>query len=72
MNCFDKVTIELQWVASYIQQIATCPLTFTMYKYSELQMSFATQKLSCKASCKTPFFRIVVVCDLVSLFVVSK
>jgi hypothetical protein len=24
--------------------------------YSELQMSFTIQKLSCKASCKTPFF----------------
>jgi len=26
-----------------------------MYKYNELQVSNATQKLSCKANCKTPF-----------------
>jgi hypothetical protein len=30
-----------------------------MYKYNELQVSFTTKKLSCKASCKTPFFFIV-------------
>ncbi len=35
---------------------ATCPLALPMYSYNELQMSFATQKLSCKASCKTPLF----------------
>jgi hypothetical protein len=35
---------------------ATCPLALMMYKYSELQMSCETQKLSCKASCKTLFF----------------
>ncbi len=29
-------------------------------KYSELQVSDATQKLSCKASYKTPFFFIVI------------
>jgi hypothetical protein len=40
---------------------ATCPLTLTAYKYNELQMSSATQKLSCKASCKTPFFLIMYV-----------
>jgi hypothetical protein len=34
----------------------TCLLKLVAYKYSELQMSFATQKLSCKASCKTPFY----------------
>ncbi len=27
-----------------------------MYKYGELQVFDATQKLSCKANCKTPFF----------------
>jgi hypothetical protein len=32
-----------------------CPLTFTTYKYSVLQMLFATQKLSYKANYKTPF-----------------
>ncbi len=30
-----------------------------MYKYNELQLSFTTHKLSCKASCKTPIFFIV-------------
>jgi hypothetical protein len=40
---------------------ATCLLKLMVYKYSELQMSFITQKLSCKASCKTPFFLIVIV-----------
>ncbi len=38
----------------------TCPLALTMYKYSELQVSSATQKLSCKASCKTPLFLIMI------------
>ncbi len=38
---------------------AICPLTLIMYKYNELQLSFTTTKLSCKASCKTPFFFIV-------------
>jgi hypothetical protein len=35
---------------------AICLLALMTYEYSELQVSFATQKLSCKASCKTPFF----------------
>ncbi len=39
---------------------ATCSLALMTYKYSELQMSFTTQKLSCKASCKTPFFLILI------------
>jgi hypothetical protein len=30
------------------------------YKYSELQVSFTTQKLSCKANYKTPIFFIVI------------
>jgi len=34
----------------------TCLLTLMTYKYSELQMSFATQKLNYKACYKTPFF----------------
>jgi hypothetical protein len=38
---------------------ATYLLTFTTYKYNELQMFGATQKSSCKASCKTPFFFIM-------------
>jgi hypothetical protein len=39
---------------------AICLLALTTYKYSELEMSFTTQKLSYKASCKTPFFFIVI------------
>jgi hypothetical protein len=39
----------------------TCPLVFTTYKYNDLQISFATQKLNCKDSCKTFFFPIVIV-----------
>ncbi len=38
---------------------ATCPLALTTYKYNELQVSSATQKLSYKASCKTLIFLIM-------------
>jgi len=38
---------------------ATCPLALITYKYNELQMFSATQKMNCKASCKTPLFIIV-------------
>jgi hypothetical protein len=34
-------------------------LTFMTYKYSELQMTSATQKLSCKINCKSTLFLIV-------------
>jgi hypothetical protein len=34
----------------------SCSLAFTMYKYSELKVSSAIKKLSCKASYKTPLF----------------
>jgi hypothetical protein len=34
----------------------TCLLTLTVYKYNELQVFGATQKLGCKANCKTPLF----------------
>jgi len=37
----------------------TCPLTFIAYEYIELQVSFITPKLNCKANCKTPFFLIL-------------
>jgi hypothetical protein len=59
MNYFDRVTIELQWIALYLRWVviqAICLWTLTMYKYNEMQMSYATQKLNYKASCKTPFF----------------
>jgi hypothetical protein len=48
---------ELQLCATH----ATCPSTFTTYKYNELQTYFATQKLNCKASCKTPIFFIMLI-----------
>jgi len=38
---------------------ATCMLALMAYKYNELQVFFATQKLSYKASCKTLFFFIM-------------
>jgi hypothetical protein len=38
---------------------ATYPLALTTYKYSELQVSGAIQKLSYKANCKTPIFFIL-------------
>lgn len=37
-----------------------CLLALTMYKYYELQVSNAIQKLSCKAICKTPLFLIAI------------
>jgi hypothetical protein len=40
---------------------AACPLKLMAYKYNELQMPFATQKLSYKANCKTPLFLIVLI-----------
>lgn len=35
---------------------AICSLTLKTYEYNDLQVSFATQKLCCKASCKTTHF----------------
>jgi hypothetical protein len=40
----------------------TCLLTLTTYKYNELQVSSTTQKLSCKANCKTLFFLVMMAC----------
>ncbi len=39
--------------------VATCPLTFKMYKYMELQVSIVTPKPSCKPSCKNLCFFIM-------------
>jgi hypothetical protein len=41
-----------------------CSLTLTTHKYNEFQVSFATQRLSCKANCKTPLFLIMFKCLL--------
>jgi hypothetical protein len=38
---------------------ATCALTLAAYKYNELQVSYAIQKLNYKANCRTPFFLIM-------------
>jgi hypothetical protein len=56
MNC-TVYTVSCNFVTH-----ASCLLKLMVYKYSELQVSDATQKLSCKASFKTPFFFIVLVC----------
>jgi hypothetical protein len=48
----------MRWV-TILGTFATCRIALTTYKYSELQVSNATQKLSCKANCKTPFFFVV-------------
>jgi len=62
MNDFDKITIELQWIAPYIlvscnvATHATCLLTLRTYKYSELQMSCGIQKLNCNDNCKNIHF----------------
>jgi hypothetical protein len=40
---------------------ATYLLALTTYKYNELQVFSAIQKLSCKANYKTPLFLIVLV-----------
>jgi ABC-type arginine/histidine transport system permease subunit len=59
MNC----TVSMVNCNSIIHAI--CSLSFMMYKYSELQVSCATQKLNYKVRCKTPFF-------LTMLFVVHS
>jgi hypothetical protein len=63
------VLIKLQLSCNELQNIykvncsstihATYLLTFMAYKYIELQVSFAIQKLSYKANCKTLFFFIM-------------
>jgi len=49
---------ELHCIYNELQFYNSCNLSIsiTMYKYSESQVSSVTQKLSCKASYKTPFF----------------
>ncbi len=57
---------KLHCIHGELQRVyAICPLAPTLYKYSELQMFDATQKLSCKAGCKTPFFLIVFVHSII-------
>jgi hypothetical protein len=58
MNCFDKIAMSctVYTVSCNFTTHAICLLALMMYKYNELQMSDATQKLSYKVSYKTPFF----------------
>jgi hypothetical protein len=35
---------------------ATCPLTLIVYKYNELQMVIATQKIELQSQSQKPFF----------------
>jgi len=53
MNCtIYMVSYNFVTLATH----AICMLAFMKYKYNELQVSCATQKLSYKASYKTFFF----------------
>jgi hypothetical protein len=49
---------ELHHIYNDLQHV-TCSLAITTYKYNELQVSSAIQKLSCKAGCKTLIFPIM-------------
>jgi hypothetical protein len=53
MNCIVYM-VNYNYVIHAISLLA-----FMAYKYNELQMFSITQKLSYKASCKTPFFLIM-------------
>jgi hypothetical protein len=47
----------LHYIYGELQLCNSCNLfVFMAYIYNELEASSAIQKLSCKASCKTPFF----------------
>jgi len=48
---------------------AICLLALMVYKYNELQVFSGIQKLSCKASCKTPFFFIMKCKCLISIYI---
>ncbi len=58
MSCFDEIATNciIYTMSHNFTSYAICLLTLTMYKYNELQMFDATQKLSYKASCKTTLF----------------
>jgi hypothetical protein len=64
MNCFGWTAMNCTiYTVSYnfitLATHAICMLAFMKYKYNELQVSCATQKLSYKANYKTLFFLIV-------------
>jgi hypothetical protein len=54
------MSCHVYMVSSNFVTHATCVLACMTYKYNELQMYSATQKLNYKANCKTPFFPIKV------------
>jgi hypothetical protein len=58
MSCFDRVAMSCTiYIVSYnFITHATCSLALALYKYNELEVFGATQKISCK----TPLFLIVV------------
>jgi len=61
MSCFDIVVMNytIYIVSCNFAIHATCLLTLITYKYNELQVIIATQKLSYKANHKRPFFFIM-------------
>ncbi len=61
MSCFDEVAMSCNvYMVNYnFVTHAIYSSALMMFKYNELQMSIATEKLSCKANCKTPFFLIM-------------
>jgi hypothetical protein len=58
MSWFDRVAMNytIYTMSCNFATHEICLLALMTYKYNELQRSNATQKLSCKASCKTTFF----------------
>jgi hypothetical protein len=64
MSCFIKlefIGIELHCTHGELHFCDSCIrwLALTSYRYSELQVVNAIQKLSCKTNCRTPFFFIM-------------
>jgi hypothetical protein len=61
MSCFNIVAMNstIYTVKCKFAIHATCSLTLVAYEYNKLQVSSTTQKLNCKANCKTPSYFIV-------------
>jgi hypothetical protein len=61
MSCFDEVAMScIIYMVNYsFVTHAIYSLALMMFKYNELQMSSALEKVSCKANCKIPFFLIM-------------
>jgi hypothetical protein len=58
MSCFDRVVMNctIYIVSCNFAIHATCPLTLIVYKYNELQMVIATQKIELQSQSQKPFF----------------